>query len=382
MDSTPIIMVVQESDINARVITSILGKSFRVINVNSGSACLQQVPDVKPTTIFMDVNLPELSGFETCRALKGDPATCKIPVIFISEENSVQEKMLGYDAGGDDFLGVPFHPPELLAKAKISIDHSTQLHELADKVCSLEAQADNASKVAFAAMRSNSDLGVINLFMRNSYTAKDFYELSSLLFQSLEQWGLATTVQFRGCHQVVNLSEAEYVPPLEEELLSVLINHGRIVEFGSRAVFNFEHVSLLVKNLPDDAEQVGLLRDSIATLMESVEAKVNSMHREYILRNERDKHLNTLRRIQGGFKHHEQLAMSILDNLTTEMQQLFNSLGLSEEEEKQFDSLLSDATLMLSRLYANGMQIDSDFTSALNYLNNKKEPGRAHSPKH
>ena len=90
-------------------------------------------------------------------------------------------------------------------------------------------------------------------------------------------------------------------------MLSVLVNHGRIVEFGSRAVFNFDHVSLLIKNLPDDAEQVGLLRDSIATLMESVEAKVCSLHREYTLRNERDKHLNTLNRIQIGFKQHEMI---------------------------------------------------------------------------
>ena len=371
MDSTPVIMVVEESDITARVMTNILGKTFDVVNVHSGSACLQQVPDIRPTTIFMDVRLPELSGFDTCRALKDDEATRHIPVIFISEENSVQEKMLGYDAGGDDFLGIPFHPPELLAKAKVSIEHHTSLHALADKVSSLAEQADNASKVAFAAMRSNSDLGAINQFMRTSYAAKDFYELSSLLFQTLQQWGLATSVQFRGCHQVVSLSEAEYVPPLEEELLSVLVNHGRIVEFGSRAVFNFDHVSLLIKNLPDDAEQVGLLRDSIATLMESVEAKVCSLHREYTLRNERDKHLNTLNRIQIGFKQHEQMTMNIMDTLMNDMQALFNTLGLSEVEESQFDALLTTALASLTKLYANGMQIDADFNSALNYLQNK-----------
>lgn len=373
MESVPTIMVVEESDITARVMTNILGKRFRVVNISSGSECLQTVQEVHPTTIFMDVKLPGLSGFEACRALKEDKATRDIPVIFISEAASVQEKMMGYDAGGDDFLAIPFHPPELIAKARVSIEHHEHIHQLEDKVHDLAAQADNASKAAFAAMRSNSDLGAINQFMRSSYTAKDFYELSNLLFQVMQQWDLATTIQFRACHQVVDMTEADYVPPLESELLSVLIDHGRIVEFGSRAVFNFEHASLLIKNLPADAEQLGMLRDSIATLMESVEAKVCNLHRDHLLKAERDKHLAILTQVQAEIKNHEQMATAIMDELMEAMQQTFSALGLSEEEEAKFEKLLDKAIDNLTRLYANGMRIDTDFDNALNFLQTTKD---------
>ncbi len=368
-EDKPTMLVVEESDLISRVMASILGATFRTVTLASGNECLQRVLDIAPTTIFLDVKLTGMTGFEICRRLKQDEATRDIPVIFVSENASVEEKMSGYDAGGDDFLGVPFHPPELLAKARVSNEHHAHIHELEDQVHNLVAQADNASKAAFAAMRSNSDIGIINQFVRASFPAKDFYELSSLLFQAMNQWQLHCTVRFRACDQVLDISEADYVPPLEEELLSLLVDRGRIVQFGIRAVFNHPTVSVLIKNMPEDAESCGIIRDSLAMLMECLEAKVESLQREYRLTQQRDESLKTLNTIKDGFKEHEQMTMRIMDDLMKNMSLVYSMVNLSESEESHFENLLNDALQKLNELYANGTRIDSNFLTALSSLN-------------
>lgn len=372
MQSISTVMVVQESDVTARVITNILGQSFKVVNASSGNECLQLVQEVKPTVIFMDVELSGMSGFDTCRALKADHATRLLPVVFISEAASVQEKMDCYDAGGDDFLSMPFHPPELLAKAKMSIDHHQQIDTLQDKVEDLSSQADHASKAAFAAMRSNSHLGDINQFMRNSYSAKDFHELSAVFFVVAKQWGLDTTLQYRACLQIVNISEAEYVPPLEQDLLTALAEQGRIIEFGSRVIINYPHVSLLIKNIPDDNEMRGLLRDSVATLLEGAEEKVCSLHREYMLLTERDQHLATLNRLQEDVKEKESTAILAVETLMSDLQREFHKLGMIEKDEAVFERLIENALEKLSKVYASGMKTDIDFNNTLNQLKSEQ----------
>ena len=78
-------------------------------------ACIAQAP---PDVVLMDVNMPQLDGFETCRRIKGNPATTLIPVVLVTGLNDTADRVRGIEAGADDFLSKPFVMSELLARVR------------------------------------------------------------------------------------------------------------------------------------------------------------------------------------------------------------------------------------------------------------------------
>lgn len=90
---------------------------FSVIFTDNGSEALMLARDSRPDLVVADVELPGLDGFALCKALKGSPATARIPVIIISGGRTEDEDIVaGYDKGADDYLTKPFAFPVLTAK--------------------------------------------------------------------------------------------------------------------------------------------------------------------------------------------------------------------------------------------------------------------------
>lgn len=69
-----------------------------------------------PDLLILDVTMPGLSGLAVCRRLKADPRTAGVPVLMLTGEGSVDDRVAGFDAGADDYLPKPFHPRELRAR--------------------------------------------------------------------------------------------------------------------------------------------------------------------------------------------------------------------------------------------------------------------------
>ncbi len=83
-----------------------------------GEAALNAAVSLRPTLILLDVDMPELDGFEVCRRLKGNPLTASIPVIFLTANSLVGDKVRGFDTGGADYVTKPFKPEELRARVR------------------------------------------------------------------------------------------------------------------------------------------------------------------------------------------------------------------------------------------------------------------------
>lgn len=76
--------------------------------------------------ILLDVMMPELDGFEVCRRLKADPATCAIPIIMLTAKTEEIDKVLGLELGADDYLAKPFSMRELMARIKAVLRRTGQ----------------------------------------------------------------------------------------------------------------------------------------------------------------------------------------------------------------------------------------------------------------
>jgi PAS domain S-box-containing protein len=120
------ILVVDDIQANLKLLTDILaGRGYRVRPATGGRLALRSVTLRQPDLILLDVKMPDMDGYEVCRALKSDEKTRDIPVIFISALHETGDKVKGFEAGGVDFISKPFQAEEVFARIET---HLTLLH--------------------------------------------------------------------------------------------------------------------------------------------------------------------------------------------------------------------------------------------------------------
>jgi CheY-like chemotaxis protein len=87
---------------------------FSTIPAHTGNETLRLAREHKPSLVILDVNMPDLNGYEVCRRLKAEDSTCNIPIIFLSATyHSNHAKDMGIAAGADAFLFAPIEPAQL-----------------------------------------------------------------------------------------------------------------------------------------------------------------------------------------------------------------------------------------------------------------------------
>jgi len=89
-----------------------------VISASNGEAALDAVQRNQPDVILLDVDMPGIDGLEVCRRLKADPATRLTPIVIVTGQASVRDRIRGIEAGADEFLSKPVHPRELRARVR------------------------------------------------------------------------------------------------------------------------------------------------------------------------------------------------------------------------------------------------------------------------
>ncbi|MDI6711508.1 MAG: response regulator transcription factor [Bacillota bacterium] len=91
---------------------------FDVMTATDGREGLNAARRRKPDLIILDIMLPEMDGYQVCRALRADPGLADVPVIMLTARDQELDKVLGLELGADDYVTKPFSPRELLARVK------------------------------------------------------------------------------------------------------------------------------------------------------------------------------------------------------------------------------------------------------------------------
>ena len=206
------ILIVADSPVNRKILGELLTREgYPVLTADSGEAALTLLQTERPDLVILDIMLPGISGFETCKQLKADPATADIPIIFISSLDRTKDKIVGFEAGGVDYITKPFQPAEVLARI------STHL-----RLCYLQHCRDKQNRELEAAKQKVEAL-LLNVLPRR--IALELLETGTCIPQLFEQ----ATVCFA---DIVNFtSAATTLAP------SVLINELNDI------FTNFDHIS-------------------------------------------------------------------------------------------------------------------------------------------
>ena len=115
-DDRATVLIVDDTPDNLTLIAGLLKDRYNTKVATSGATALQIVASAKVDLILLDIMMPDMDGFETCRRLKADPASSAIPVLFLTAKGQAEDEVMGHKAGGADFLRKPISPQLLFAR--------------------------------------------------------------------------------------------------------------------------------------------------------------------------------------------------------------------------------------------------------------------------
>ena len=159
------VLIVDDAVPNLELLSGLLKEvGHRVRPVSSGPMALQAVEHRPPEVILLDINMPEMSGFEVCRRLKANPATAAIPVLFISALSETRDKLRAFETGCVDFISKPFRLEEVRARVDTHLklyrlhakldQQNRELGEAHDHLLALQRLRDNLTDMIVHDLRS------------------------------------------------------------------------------------------------------------------------------------------------------------------------------------------------------------------------------------
>ncbi len=143
-----IILIVDDNPKNIQLIGTLLDKmGFKLSIADSGEKALDIVAIEPPDLILLDIMMPNMNGFQTCRRIKDDAKTKDIPVIFLSALTETVDKVEGFKVGAVDYLTKPVEPEELLARVNTHLTIKNLRKELQDANSELEEKVNIRTQI-------------------------------------------------------------------------------------------------------------------------------------------------------------------------------------------------------------------------------------------
>ena len=137
---TPLILVADDQLPTAQMLERVfLYEGYRVHKTADGLETLDAIQKLSPDLILLDINMPGMTGFDILKQMRDNPRTARIPTIIITAMGDLNNVVHGLNLGADDYLKKPFHPQELLARAKAKIRASQLEAQLYQKTLELES---------------------------------------------------------------------------------------------------------------------------------------------------------------------------------------------------------------------------------------------------
>lgn len=369
MNKQPAILLVDDDEFAAAVTAEVLAAEYKVQHITNGTEALQAVLNEQPALVLLDIDMPGMSGYEVCRTLREAHGLGDLPIIFLSGMVSDNDRLAGYEAGGDDYLTKPVSAEQLRAKIRLALASYEERRRL-------KADLSNAFSTAMTAMSSSAEIGAVLQFMRASFNCPDYASLCREVLNTMSSYGLEASVKIHGKQGMVAISTSGSCSPLEESVLTHMSSQGRLFEFGTRTSCSYEHITIIVKSDGrHDPERHGRMKDNLAWLAEGANARVVSLESmaEVIRQHQANKLLlestrTALQRIDRRHRSQAEKNNQIFLELQRNFDRSMLSIGITHSQEEELAGMLEGAGARAKGLYDEGLEIGDHMANILRQL--------------
>jgi len=348
MSSVTDVLAIDDDKLIHKIVSKALASDELSIRIaNSGEAGLEQATAQIPDIILLDVEMPGLNGYEVCEQLRNNDLTRHVPIIFLSSRSSLRERMQGYEVGGDDYLVKPFEQENLLARIHILLRYQNERRDLKHLL-------QRAEETAITAITGSADLGQALQFLEKSIAYNSQEELMMGLFEGTLRLSLNCCAMLTIEQEHIWYSPQEIISPLEKELLEMSDPTERFLDFGQRTIVNFPLVSLLIRNMPlNDQELYGRLKDLLPILLSAVNVKLGALETKKALNQQSEDMLVLFKNIRGNLFHmgktivgNRKESTEVTSNLVQDLRTDLFRMGLEDDQEdylvERMDSVIDD----------------------------------------
>lgn len=362
------ILIVDDTAISRLILRGMLEDKYRVTEADNGETCLAMIKDSIPDLLLLDVDMPGLTGYEVCVALRKEPATANLPIIFVSALDTVEERLAGFEAGANEYIVKPAEPEVLNAKVDTCLERYLE-------VVNAEQSALEATEIAMEAMTVSSELGQVVKFIKDVQSIEHVHEVGHAIISILRNFGMHSVVRIdTGCAAFVGCGEKS----MEAQVLSRFVVHReRILSVGIRTVIRAPHIVLLIKDMPlDDEKRCGRFRDHIAVLMDIAGAHLATLktreemveQRQLIFTQviavaEKQLELTTERLFE-----HDRHSQGIMHSMVSQLEGMLFGLGLEEDQEKQLMALADQTSLKIEETQGETLVVSKELGTILESL--------------
>ena len=307
----PVILIADDVLENVRLLKNLLQDVGQVVFARNGREALEQARRHRPDIVLLDVKMPELDGYETCRRMKAEPETRDTPVIFITGADSVHDEATGLSAGAIDYITKPFTPAivrarvqnhlalvranaelrqanDALRKFKGAVDSSLAAVMITDRESRIEYV--NAAFVQTSGYSVEEVVGHTPAVLHSERTASPLYpelrqaiqsgspwrgELQSLRKDGSSRWddvAISPVPDANGTvtHFVAIISDINLRKQMEEELrglattdpLTGIANRRRLLDLGAQEILRAQRVGTPMSVLMLDIDHFKDINDS------------------------------------------------------------------------------------------------------------------------
>lgn len=361
------ILIVDDADDTRLLLRSLLQEQYEIIEASSALECLEIIPREKPDLVLLDINMPEMDGYQACVEIRKKELTEFLPVIFVSALDSVEERLKGFEAGADDYLIKPIDGDKLLDK----VAHSLKKRF---KITQAQNEAKEAMQVAMEAMTSSSELGQVIQYVQQVQSLSSVENVIEAFIDTCTNLGISCcTVQSQNKKLLAcdaDSAEAKILNQFE-------FVDERIVAMGIRYIFACRHFVALVKNMPiQDESRVGRLKDHIAVLQDIAEGRIQSIIADDNLEKGRYQIISQLIRLaekqikltSNKIDDYSQSITATMNKMIQDLESMLFSLGLEEDQEQQLMELADQASEKLNEDRENTKLLDIELGVILEAL--------------
>ena len=160
------VLIVDDHETNVAILQELLEEQYELTTARSGEESLEKIQNFDPDVVLLDIMMPSMDGYETCKQIKSNPKNDLTQIILVSARASVESRLKGYKVGADDYIVKPFDNDELLAKIKVHIRLREAMMNLASMHAQLavqNAKLENLVRQRMAEIIETRDLTVFAL---------------------------------------------------------------------------------------------------------------------------------------------------------------------------------------------------------------------------
>lgn len=368
-----LVLVVDDDPGMRLLLQNTLAKEYEVETVESGNDALQILSDLSPDLIVLDIEMPGLDGYETCRQIR---ESSHVPIMFVTSHNSLESQLEAFEAGGNDIVIKPVAQDLFLRKAARAIQTHLNWRRLSLEKNSFQNMAMNL-------LSSVDETGILLNFLRTSIQCRSFYELAARLADAARMLEMQ-------CYGVIRTSAGEQFfrsdgepTGLEKDVLAKVSTMGRVFQFKRQLVVNCDHVSIIATNVPiESAEKTSTFRNNLTVLAETAESLAENveMRQESMARAEQLQIAlmgasGAVRTLQD--QHRQMLADTrmLLQELVDNIERSFSWLGTTTDQELAINNTMNQSVEQILQLLSTRGQFENEFATVLGALRGPDSQG-------